>query len=632
MKQIILKSIDISNFKGVHDLQVSFAEGVTNIYGNNATGKTTVFDAFIWLLFDKDSRNTKNFNIKPLAVNGTTAQRGVEPTVKAIIEVDGREVELKKSYKEKWITQRGKSEAVYDGNETKYSIDKVPMKKNEYVKYIDDLIPEDIFRLLTDVTFFNTQFPWEKRRELLLKMCGDVTDADVIYQNKELRPLTTELTNRTMDQLKKMLMAQRREINDRREQLPIRIDEAHKSIVEGIDIAAAEKAVQKLSSQLETLEADKAALHVADVTESKKNEFRTALDKLEMKNQQYIADQRARHTEKTAEDVKQRNSLETELHRMQMDQERLKREIGSDEKTLTNLRQQYEEIFDSQWTGDAVCPTCGQSLPEAEVAESKAKFQLERSRKLEENQKSGKSRKDHMEILNEQLGEIMEKMSDLAIKLEALPAVNEFLPEDIPEYREEKADIERQLVLLSNKDNMTVVQEQMQKINDRKIEVERELDIQKFQLLQVEHNKKSEARIQEMAAEEKQLAAEIEAIDKQIFLTELFTRTKVNMLEEKINKTFKYARFKLFTEQINSGLKECCEVTFEGVPYADLNSAMRINVGIDIINALSEYYDVSAPVIVDNAESVTDLLPANGQMIRLVVSEGDAKLRVEAVA
>ena len=89
-------------------------------------------------------------------------------------------------------------------------------------------------------------------------------------------------------------------------------------------------------------------------------------------------------------------------------------------------------------------------------------------------------------------------------------------------------------------------------------------------------------------------------MDEQLYLTDEFTKTKVNLLESSINSKFKMARFKMFEVQINGGIKECCETVYEGVPYSDLNNAARINIGLDIINTLSEHYNFSAPIFVDN--------------------------------
>lgn len=632
MKQIILKSIDISNFKGVHDLQVSFSPGQTNIFGDNATGKTTVFDAFLWLLFGKDSSNATKFDIKPLSTGGTVAQKGVEPTVTATLQIDGRPVQLRKILKEKWNKPRGKVEAEFGGNEIKYAIDGVPKKEKEYDAFISEIIPEEMFRMLTDVTYFNTQLRWDARRRILLDVCGDITDADVIYQNDKLKALAGELMLHNMEDLKKMMVAKRQDINKRRTELPIRIDEANKSIVPGIDVVAEQKAVDELNDRLALLDADRAALLAIDTLEAQRKELYTKIRELETKNTEYKIKQREAFAKQSGQSDRLRRNIQSMISQLNREKAEAQDKIRKNEEMLQTLRSEYSRIFASQWEGDNVCPTCGQEIPVDQIEARKTAFQLERSRKLEDNQKYGKEIKAHLEDLQNELEGVQEELAEAAIKLDGLPPEAEFSPEDLPGYANDLADFNRDLLLLNKKDRESAAQEQLQKIEVQKSEINPQLSEHKKRIMQAENNEKFYARIAEMETEEKKLAEELGSVEQKIFLTEEFTREKVRMLEEKINRTFKYARFKLFDVQNNGGLSERCEVTFEGVPYSGLNSAGKINIGIDIINALAVYYDTSAPVWIDNAESVTSLLPSIGQMIRLVVSEQDKQLRIEKEA
>ena len=135
--------------------------------------------------------------------------------------------------------------------------------------------------------------------------------------------------------------------------------------------------------------------------------------------------------------------------------------------------------------------------------------------------------------------------------------------------------------------------------------------------------------LEELREEARETAKTLEAIDQQIFLCEEFARYKVQFIEEGVNQKFRLARFRLFQEQVNGGLADCCEPTYEGVPYGSLNNGMRINLGVDVIRTISEHYGLKVPLVVDNAESVTRLAGIDTQVIRLVVSEADQALRVE---
>ena len=125
MNSIFLKKLIINNFKGIKELNIDFSK-VTNIQGENALGKTSIFDAFTWLMFDKDSKNRTDFKIKPLDENNSTI-RGLNPTVTGVLDIDGQEIKLTKTYKEKWTKKRGEAEKTFTGNETIYEINDIPV-------------------------------------------------------------------------------------------------------------------------------------------------------------------------------------------------------------------------------------------------------------------------------------------------------------------------------------------------------------------------------------------------------------------------------------------------------------------------------------------------------------------------
>lgn len=136
--------------------------------------------------------------------------------------------------------------------------------------------------------------------------------------------------------------------------------------------------------------------------------------------------------------------------------------------------------------------------------------------------------------------------------------------------------------------------------------------------------------MEELRAQAAAASDELNRVDGMLFLCEEFMRYKAKFIEESINRRFSLVRFRLFREQINGGLEDCCDVTVDGIPYATgLNNGAKVNAGIDIINTLSRHYSAQVPLFVDNAESVTQLTQADTQVIRLVVSESDKELRCE---
>jgi len=152
-------------------------------------------------------------------------------------------------------------------------------------------------------------------------------------------------------------------------------------------------------------------------------------------------------------------------------------------------------------------------------------------------------------------------------------------------------------------------------------------------LVEIEQNKRLAKRIKELEEEEKQLNTTKESLEEMLYLAESFIVAKVELIKQEINGLFKSVQFKLFETQINGAIKEVCEVLVPSdsglVPFTSANNAGKINAGIEIINILSNHWDVRMPIIVDNAESVTRLAQSNSQIIKLTVDEGCKELKIE---
>lgn len=628
MKKIAIQSISISNFKGIKQLDVDFSATATNIYGDNATGKTTIFDGFMWLMFDKDSKNAKQFNIKPLDKDGNLTQKGIEPTVSAVLSAGGKTFELKKAYTEIWTKKRGSANAVLTGHETKYSIDDVPKKKSEYEEYIKQLLDEKIFRLLTDVLYFNTQLHWADRRKILLEMCGDITDGEVINSDVALSPLAVYLDKYSMDDFKKKLAADRARINKAREELPIRIDEAYKSIVD-VDEAKERMAVSQLEEKLSSLEVEKTMALGSNKQERELRETENKIVELHNKNTQFKLSAKEAYNALYLDAIEERNDLEHKINILSAEIISLENTKNAEEKSASELRKKYGQISEEKWVGETICPTCNQSYPEDKLNEGIEHFNIEKSKRLQEIQITGKTKVAEINKLTGEISNKETKKSKLVRELEKIVVPASTVPEDMPGYAEtlEKLLLQKEEILKSKGAETESTSDVTSRINEVKGKIEEHMS----SIALANNNLVIKNRIAELEYQEKCLAEEMEQTDKNIYLAEEFVKTKVAMLESKINSKFKLARFKLFGEQINGGITECCEAMFEGVPYSDLNSAMRINIGLDIASALSEYYGVTAPIFVDNAESVTRLIDGVGQIVRLVVSREDKALRIEGL-
>ncbi len=621
------------------------------VFGDNATGKTTLFDAFIWLLFDKDSQNKKDFSIKTLDGSGKEIH-GLEHEVEGTFLLNGKQLTLRKVYSEKWTKKRGSAQAEFTGHTTDYFIDGVPVKKKEYTDKVDSIVQEDIFKLLTSPSFFNEQLKWQERRKILLEICGDITDEEVIASEKSLAALPSILQGRTIENHRKVIAARRAEINKELEKIPVRIDEIQLNMpqLDGLDKAVLETEISRSNSEIDEKMTLISNIRNGNTISAKQKEIQEIEIELLNIKQQHEAgskDELYKLKARIQEEESNLSILNSKLESLKNQKRFNDQNIQSIENRLEELRQEWHEINQQEFVHNdqCECPTCGQTLPEEKVTAARekalAQFNLTKSKKLEDIQAKGKQGKEQKEQFiseNEKLANEYEKLSnqikekqDLLNKLNNQLQIVESTIVDVtenPQYvgkLQEKQRLQKEIEELRISANEAIQSIQLE-IADLKTKRDQlQADLGKFAVVA-----QSEKRIEELTLQERELAAEFEKLEQELFLTEEFIRTKVNLLEKKINSRFKYARFKLFETQINGGLSEVCETLYNGVPYSSgLNNAARINVGLDIINTLSEHYGFKAPIFVDNAEAVTKLIDVDSQVISLVVSEKDKQLRIE---
>ncbi|KAF6569051.1 hypothetical protein G9G53_22425 [Paenibacillus sp. EKM206P] len=656
MKQIILHSLILRNFKGVRDFVLEAAGDSVSVYGDNATGKTTLFDAFVWLLFDKDSNNRKGFEIKELDEAGQVVQHGLDHTVEAVMVVDGRRRTFKKVYAEKWTKKRGSATAEFTGHNTSYFVDDVPKKLNEYKAEVDGLITEDIFKLLTNPSYFNEQLKTDARRKVLLDVCGNLTDAEVIATNKELAPLADILGDRSIADHKKVVEAQRREINKELEKIPVRIDEARRSMpdVSDLDVELLTEDIDTLRNRVDTKTAELNRIQSGgevSVKEIRLREINAELldikHRIQSDGLQAVNDQREQVMKLRGE----ASNLQARLSAGQREVEQYKQQITRAESQTERLKEEWNaanglEFPVHEHQHDKDCPTCGQALPADQVQavqdKALADFNLSKSQRLERISEEGKAAAAEVRNLKHSMFDLETSLAGLEKQLNAKrtevalaeTSLNNLQagvadPADDAEYQakqQEAANIRSEIEKLrsSSEDAVTSVQSEIRVLRAQIADLEADK-------AKIDQAKATEQRIVELKAQERKLAVEYERLEHELFLTEEFTRSKVSLLESKINSKFKYARFRLFKQQLNGGLEDVCDTLYDGVPYdGGLNNAAQFNVGLDIINTLGEHYGFSAPIFVDNAEAVTQLIDTDAQLIRLVVPPAFSSLPEEA--
>ncbi|WP_256846877.1 AAA family ATPase [Paenibacillus sp. Pae108] len=652
-KRIELIQLTPRYFKGIRDFTLNANGEDVRVYGDNAAGKTTLFDAFTWLLFDKDSQNKKDFSIKTLDAGGVPLHN-LEHEVEGVLLIDGKRRTLRKVFTEKWTRKRGSATSEFTGHETTYFIDGVPVKKTEYSEFVDGIISEDIFKLLTNPSYFNEQLKWQDRRKKLLDVAGDISDTEVIAGNGALAELPAILGDRNIDDHRKVIAARRAEINKELEKIPVRIDEAVRSKPDTSGLS--EEELQQKICALKALISDKEAelsriQSGGEIAAKEKRKLEIEAEMLQIKNQ-IQAGSMNKVSAKREEVValrRQIDELKFEIRSCEDQKVRNESGIMRNKEEADRAREQWYQVDAETFTSrhDSNCAACGQPLPEDQVQaahdKALANFNRSKSERLEVISAKGKAATGEVRRLEQENAELANRIEQLKSQMEAVSHKLQTAESELdalqsgiqdvdtdPQYiqkKQEKAAIEQEILGLrsSVQGKVEAIRSELSKLR---------IDVEVIEQTKAKFAQASsiDARIMELQQQEKTLAAEYERLEKELFLTEEFIRTKVNMLEVKINSKFKHARFKLFEQQINGGMQECCETLYGPnlVPYSSgLNRAAQMNVGLDIINTLSEHYGITAPIFIDNAEAVTQLIETKGQKICLIVSAADKQLRVE---
>lgn len=648
-----LLRLELQDFQGLRRFALEAGGENCTVYGTNGTGKTTIANAISWLLFDKPYTGEKNYSPKTVDEDGRELHHLDHRATATFLKEDGSQITLARSYHEVWKKKRGSSTEEFSGHVTDAYIDGVPVSAGEYKRTMEAICTPEQAKMLTDPRYFAKTLHWEDRRQTLLEMCGDVTDAEVIGSSPDLAELWTYLRKPgtqdqyyTVQEFQRIAASRKAELNRELTILPARIDETIKSIpdLEG------QPDEEILVRRIHTLEGQKMALmtQAASLTEDDQLQaLRRRKGDIELK----IANGRVAYRNALELKNKAANEAIRDLGRAvaEADADYIAAEnmvlmLTGQIDTLTREREallrRHAEVKSRAWEGETTCAACGQPLPEDKIQEARERFNIQRSRELaeinEQGQQCSRTLIEGKSAELEQAKAAQEAAREKKTRAEAdLEQAKATVTTDPPyEETEEYAalDAERAAVAAQIAGQGSNTQEQKQAVQSEINALSRQIDeAQEARLLHVTARKRRE-RLAELEKQEKEIAAEYERFDRGVYLCEEFTRAKVSMLDERINSRFKAVRFRLFKQQINGGLQDCCDVlcpTTSGLtPYDSANNAAQINAGIEIAAALGRHWGKTMPMIVDNAESVVDLIETEAQTIRLVVSEADKRLRV----
>ena len=640
-KKIIIKKLHLLNFKGIRDFTIEFNERQTSIYGCNGSGKTTIFDAFTWLLFGKDSLDRKAFSIKTRDANGNVIEK-LPHEVSAVLQVDGEEINLCRRFNEKWTKKRGSAVEEFTGNTEERIYNEVSCSVREWQEKIASICSEDIFKFITNPLYFSAQKP-DVQRAMLFRMAGGVSDEEIASDNADFQELLANLTGKSIDELKREIAAKKRRLKAEIEAIPERIDERKRDIPEMEDWAALQKELEAKKTRLNEIESQisDASKAVAAANEKRVAALRK-VGELEQMRTQLELTMTQRIQSDCHNQLRKKQQIENEIKDLQRNIQYCESRIKSleNEKAECAVRR---ESYIAEWRSinaekltfnddDFICPTCKRPLDvediEAKQQEMTEAFNAQKAKKLEANMTNGKANTERMKSIDIELAKVQSDVDEYkqAIKLkeadEAYKA-NPVCPDAKPEIIKDKRyiDLTKEIEAFTVEANKVVDTPDDNELKEAKQVMNDAIDELKKRLAKKEIIERNNARIAELEKQMHTQSEELAALEGKEFTIAAFSKAKIEAIEKKINGMFSIVKFKMFEKQINGGEVETCKATVNGQPYDDgLNAAGRINAGIDIINAISKSEGIYAPIVIDNAESYNSLLSTKSQLIRLVVT------------
>lgn len=671
MREVRLKKLRLLNFKGIRSMEIPFEGKLTSILAGNGVGKSTVQDAFTWLFYGKDRMGRSpsgksSFGLKTYDVNGKVIPR-IPHEVSAEIEVDGTPVSLRRTFNEKWVKSAGETEEHYDGNSKEQFFNDVPCSEKEWGEKISHICPEGTFRLITAPGYFPSLKTEEKRKQLI-QMAGGVSDDEIADGNDDFKTLLESLRkgNKTLEEHRKEIAAKKTKVKNAIDKVPEHIDEKQRDMPEEEDWDALEAEIKQKEADLEDIQ-DRL------MSEAKRNEAENNR-RLEISDRLYEVRSDIRKREQCIRDEvfrsdcdyhQKRNALIDERKSLASRIERLEKQIpslGADkdkamksrDKMLAEykmLKEQSRQIRTEQLQiseDDFKCPTCGRILEpdqiEAKQAEMLARFEEQRKKKLDAkaeeidgNVANGKRNNEYIESLTAEIDDCRKGIEDARKRIAEIDSSDALEKRLSPTDATSRINADADIKTLRDEESRLVSElsaeskqgeDEVNRLSEQRKALMEETNALRKRIYKRETIDSGKRRIAELKGELKNLNQELSVLEKTAATIAAFSKARINAVEDRINSLFSLVRFKLFDTQVNGVEVEVCEAMLNGVPYSDCSHAEKINIGLDIINAISHDKGITAPIFIDNAESVTTLYPTKSQVIRLAVSPEHKELTI----
>lgn len=654
--EIKFKKVKIRNFRGLVSFDANLEGRFVRISGANGLGKSSVADAITWVLFGKDSRRRTAFPIDPVDDAGRIIHN-LDVSVELEMLIDGQPTTLRRRRQEKWVQKRGMTTEQLDGHQTTCYIDGRPLPSSDFSSHVDTIVKEELFRALTTPDYFPS-LPMDQQYRLLVKIVGTRTLAEIAAKDEEAMKVVDELGQRSLDQYRQGLSYDLQRMRKEQELIPVRLSEVQGFIeqvkAKGADGKTAQRHAKGIEEKLRqvTQEIDSMA-GVVRAENARYNDQRAYI--------QQLRQQRAAIEDRIEKQNRETRTLHQSLvckakEELEATEERhtaAKTMLGLHERRIKDLEQQLED-FRRRWeeverlsfswnAEEAVCPTCGQPLPQDQAEQKRVETEIRfNERKMQQQ--------DALDEEGKKLAASKQRLQDLSAAAREEMATAERL---MPEARERLSKAEAEPIEQADYHDAADWQRLSGEIDQRMKELEQTTQAQeppqlaalrteeqayRKELRLLEQTIDRSKQIDEYVRREKELqkqrttlSGDIARMQTRLEAAERLQLMEANDLQKRVNELFPSVRFRLSRELLNGREVGHCELSVDGVPYSGLSTSERINAGLELINALARHYNIVAPIVIDNAEAVNKVAPTLGQQILLEVSPAK-KLNVEQIA
>lgn len=654
--EIKFKKIRIRNFRGLVSFDANLEGRSVRISGANGLGKSSVADAITWVLFGKDSRRRTAFPIDPVDDEGRIIHN-LDVSVELEMLIDGQPTTLRRRRQEKWVQKRGMTTEQLDGHQTTCYIDGRPLPSSDFSSHVDTIVKEELFRALTTPDYFPS-LPMDQQYRLLVKIVGTRTLAEIAAKDEEAMKVVDELGQRSLDQYRQGLSYDLQRTRKEQELIPVRLSEVQGFIeqvkAKGADGKTAQRHAKGIEEKLRqvTQEIDSMA-GVARAENARYNDQRAYIQQL--RQQRAAIEDRVEKQNREARTLHQSLvcKAKEELEATEERHTAAKTMLGLHERRLKDLEQQlidfrrrWEEVerLSFSWNAEeAVCPTCGQPLPQDQAeqkrVEAEMRFNERKMRQqdaLDEEGKKFAASKQRLQDLSAAARQEMYEAERLTpearerlSKAEAEP-IEQADYHDASDWQRLTAEIDQRMKEL---EQTTQAQEppQLAALRTEEQAYRKELRLLEQTIDRSKQIDEYVRREKELQKQRTTLSGDIARMQTRLEAAERLQLMEANDLQKRVNELFPSVRFRLSRELLNGREVGHCELSVDGVPYSGLSTSERINAGLELINALARHYNIVAPIVIDNAEAVNKVTPTLGQQILLEVSPAK-KLNVEQIA